>query len=138
LKVNSPQVNHQNIDGEVVVINLENGCYYSLLELSAAIWQSLVSGTDRVAILEQVSAGYPDVPDAAERADAFIDELLAERLLVDGMLDGAPDRAVPPGDLPARYTAPQVEKFTDMQELLMLDPIHEVDAIGWPHKPSGS
>lgn len=134
MKVNSPQVNHQNIDGEVVVINLENGCYYSLLDVSAAIWQSLASGADRVAILEQVSAAYPDVHDAAERADAFIDELLAEHLLI----DGDPDRAAPPGDLPARYVAPQVEKFTDMQELLMLDPIHEVDAIGWPHKPSGS
>jgi hypothetical protein len=134
LKVNSPKVNHQNIDGEVVVINLENGCYYSFLEVSAAIWDSLASGTDRVAILEQVSAAYPEVQDAAERADAFIDELLAEQLMVDAV----PDRAVPPGELPARYTVPQVEKFTDMQELLMLDPIHEVDTIGWPHKPSGS
>ena len=30
-------------------------------------------------------------------------------------------------------------KYTDMQELLLLDPIHEVDATGWPEiepKPS--
>ena len=30
--------------------------------------------------------------------------------------------------------APTIEKFTDMQDLLMLDPIHdiELDGDGWP------
>jgi hypothetical protein len=27
-----------------------------------------------------------------------------------------------------------LQKFTDMQELLLLDPIHEVDERGWPHR----
>jgi hypothetical protein len=25
-----------------------------------------------------------------------------------------------------------LNKYTDMQDLLLLDPIHEVDAAGWP------
>ena len=27
-----------------------------------------------------------------------------------------------------------MEKYDDMQELLLLDPIHEVDEAGWPVK----
>ena len=33
------------------------------------------------------------------------------------------------------FTNPVLEKFTDMAELLLLDPIHEVDDSGWPNKP---
>jgi hypothetical protein len=28
--------------------------------------------------------------------------------------------------------APVLEKYTDMQELLLLDPIHDVEEAGWP------
>jgi hypothetical protein len=28
-----------------------------------------------------------------------------------------------------------LQKFTDMQDLLLLDPIHEVDESGWPRVP---
>jgi hypothetical protein len=29
---------------------------------------------------------------------------------------------------------PVLERYTDMQELLFLDPIHDVDESGWPHR----
>jgi hypothetical protein len=28
---------------------------------------------------------------------------------------------------------PPISKFTDMQDIILLDPVHEVDARGWPH-----
>jgi hypothetical protein len=27
-----------------------------------------------------------------------------------------------------------LEKFTDMHDLLLMDPIHEVSDAGWPHR----
>ena len=30
------------------------------------------------------------------------------------------------------YTSPEVETFSDMQEILLLDPVHDVDKSGWP------
>ncbi len=30
------------------------------------------------------------------------------------------------------YAPPALETYTDMQELLLLDPIHDVDETGWP------
>lgn len=32
------------------------------------------------------------------------------------------------------FTPPVLNKFTDMQELLLLDPIHDVDETGWPKR----
>ena len=31
------------------------------------------------------------------------------------------------------YVPPVLEKFTDMQDLILLDPVHEVSERGWPH-----
>ncbi len=35
------------------------------------------------------------------------------------------------GDRPA-FEAPVLESYSDMQDLLLLDPIHDVDDAGWP------
>jgi hypothetical protein len=32
------------------------------------------------------------------------------------------------------FAQPVLNKFTDVEDLLMLDPIHDVDAAGWPQK----
>lgn len=34
--------------------------------------------------------------------------------------------------LPAGYRPPVLEVFADMQDLLLLDPIHDIDEVGWP------
>ncbi len=33
------------------------------------------------------------------------------------------------------FRAPSLEKYTDMEALLLLDPIHEVGQTGWPASP---
>ena len=38
-----------------------------------------------------------------------------------------------PPTLPGTFVAPRLETFTDMQHLILLDPVHEVDeGQGWP------
>ena len=37
-----------------------------------------------------------------------------------------------PGIERLSFEAPILHKYTDMQDLLLLDPIHEVDEAGWP------
>jgi hypothetical protein len=134
MKIHQPKVSHQCIDGEVVIINLENGSYYSLLELGARLWELIAAGWSRAELLELVGATYPD-EQARMLTAAFIDELVSE-----GLVSDAADAQKLPTmiALPPAFAAPQLETFTDLQELLMLDPIHEVDAAGWPHKPAAS
>ena len=31
------------------------------------------------------------------------------------------------------YGLPALERFTDMEDLLLLDPVHDVEEMGWPH-----
>ena len=36
------------------------------------------------------------------------------------------------------FAKPKLSKFGDMQDLLLLDPIHDVDQQGWPNSPENN
>jgi hypothetical protein len=134
LNVNQEKITHQRIDDEVVIINLETGTYYSLRGFAAAVWQQIDAGRSRPSIITAVSTSYPSRGDAPLAVDQFIGKLVSEQLVVEDMRDLS-DTAAPA--LPPEFEVPELEAFTDMQELIMIDVIHEVDSrMGWPHKPS--
>jgi hypothetical protein len=121
-------------EDEVVVINLDNGCYYALDAVGGEVFDLLVAGLPTGAVVERLALRYDGEPATMRAAvDAF-----AGRLLEAGVLRAreAVDPAPPPtGDAPAAkapFRAPQVRAYTDMQDLLMIDPIHDVDETGWP------
>jgi hypothetical protein len=52
-----------------------------------------------------------------------------------------PGPAAPDDPAPAEratFIAPVLAVYTDMQDLLLLDPIHDVDEIGWPTRRDGA
>ena len=68
----------------------------------------------------------------------FVAELESERLIV-SEADATPDPQVAGAQLPnaARgpFVPPSIQRYSDMQDLLLVDPIHEVDPTGWPARP---
>jgi Coenzyme PQQ synthesis protein D (PqqD) len=133
-KINSPQVISQLIEGEVVVINLLTGSYYSLTGTAATIWEAAQRGLAGTRITDALAARYSDCGAGLEGiVNDFLKELQGESLIIpaaDDMLAGDvwDDTLVER----QKFVRPALKKFTDMQELLLLDPIHEVDATGWP------
>jgi hypothetical protein len=128
--LNDPDVTFETFDDEIIVINLANGRYHNIRGSGTWLWQALAAGLGSREATDRLLAAEAVEPDAAERVAAFIDRLTAEELLVASPtpVDGA---AVAP-DVPRVYAAPLIETFTDMEHLLAIDPIHEVDAQGWP------
>jgi hypothetical protein len=63
--------------------------------------------------------------------DSFLAELEREELVEDN--DLAPvDRPALPGEPAASWAPPTLERYDDMRDFLLVDPIHEVDETGWP------
>jgi hypothetical protein len=136
-RINHPSVISESLDGEVVVIDLATGTYYSLQGTGARAWDGVAAGLSTVELVADLTGvfdtGGADITAEVER---FLASLVAEGLLVAGE---APSEPVPLGpaaaDGPA-WVTPVLETFTDMQELILLDPVHEVDpAQGWPATP---
>jgi hypothetical protein len=129
----SPNVSARSFGDEVIAANFRAGVYYSLLGSAAQIWEGLMAGLplDRVvsAVAVYIDADAKDVAEASRR---LVEGLLAEQLIVPG--ESEPERDwKPAAPAEGRYELPMFERFTDMQDLLLLDPVHDVEDMGWPH-----
>ena len=129
-----PQVIHETIDGEVVIINLESGNYYSLRGSGAHIWTSIGAGADIDAIADDLFLAF-DGLEVRPDISALLGELEQEGLVARSSEPGSSRAAFdPPVDgVRQTWSPPVLERYTDMQDLILLDPVHEVDeAYGWP------
>lgn len=127
-RVNSPKVIHQIFDTEVVIVNLETGIYYSIGGSGIDIWRGIDAG---IAPQEIIGAFTPIGADA--RIKAFIEELEREQLIAQTDAEKE-SKAVEVWQPPTAFVPPVLEKFTDMREMLLIDPIHELDESGWPKR----
>jgi hypothetical protein len=137
IKVDPQEVIHETVDGEVILIALQTGCYYSLEGSAAEIWGGLVGGRTCSEVVGELERRYAAAPGAIQTAvTELVERLVDERLAVPQGHDGAPLAVVPsqqPDADPVPFPPPVVHKFTDMQDFLLVDPIHEVGDEGWPH-----
>ena len=135
-RVNTPTVTHETIDGEAVIINLDSGNYYSLVETGSLIWALVERGAsagEMQNVVQQTFHG--DATDIDRGVQELLAQLQQENLIVP--VDDTPaadlNEVLPSnGHEKPLFRAPLLNKFSDMQELLLLDPIHDVDDTGWP------
>jgi hypothetical protein len=135
LRVASANVHSKVFDDEVIVLDMKSGTYFSLRGSGVDVWKLIEANASAASISETLEGRYDGADDEiATAVDSLLDELAASALIVaDPSLD--PSSPISGAGERVRFAAPQVERFTDMQELLLLDPIHEVDDAGWPHTP---
>lgn len=138
-KIRTPQISHETIDGETVIINLDNGNYYSIDGVGADIWNLIDSGANINQISELISENYNiDKDEVHKSIEELTNELISEGLIVNSKNNEKFDKAAInlvslENNKNPEYKKPSLEKYTDMQDLLLLDPIHEVDdESGWP------
>jgi hypothetical protein len=125
---------HETVDGETIVVNLDTGSYYDLNELGSCIFASLAGGSTTGEVAALMAATYGrDEAEAGRSVEAFVDLLVGEELLAP-LPEANGAQPAPPAALPATYAEPVLNKHTDMEELLLLDPVHEVGEAGWPSK----
>ena len=129
---------HETIEGEVIVIDLTTGSYYSLREAGAEIWHGIEHGVDEGGIGDSLERRYEGPREEILAAvGRLLDELAAEDL-IEPADAGAAAPTMPPAPLQhtngrSPFVAPVLEKHSDMQDLILLDPVHKVGPQGWPH-----
>ncbi len=132
-EINAPTVIGEIVDGEVMVMNLRDGIYYSIAGAGAAIWEALAGGAALDAIAGAVCAasGTPRATVVVD-LEAFTKRLVGESILRprDATPSPAPLQLVDFGN----YRGFDFERFDDMRAMLILDPVHEVGDFGWPQQ----
>jgi Coenzyme PQQ synthesis protein D (PqqD) len=132
--ITNPQAIHETIDGETIIINLTTGTYYSLRGAAPTIWNAICEGASTAGLVQQVESSFETGSDEiAPSVEAFLLELQAEDLVAVTDANGSDlVVAVEPAAERTPFEAPHLEKYTDMQDIILLDPVHKVDSEGWP------
>lgn len=93
-----------SVGSDTIVINIDTGAYYSLTPAGAEAWAAAIAGSE-----------------VSESLQAAAKVLCAEGLLESDQVCIA--------EIDSSLV---FDKYTDMESLLIADPIHEVDEQGWP------
>lgn len=133
-RVNTPTVVSETVDREVVMIHLDSGNYYSLRSTGALIWDALERGATVHSITTALDSTSHNGADIGAVVGSFVDELMSEQLIVPAA-DSVPSSSATVDLTLEPFEPPMLEKYTDMQHLILLDPVHEVDeGEGWPRR----
>lgn len=134
-RANTPRFVDETVDGEALIMDMVRGTYYSCVGSSTVAWNSLKIGVSPADIAAALSSAH-DLPVEAVEADVnrFVAQLLEEEALVES---SAVDPVTAPAvDATHQYAPLQLERYTDLADLILLDPVHDVTDAGWPNEPS--
>jgi hypothetical protein len=129
-KMNAPACIAEAVEDDLIVINLNTGRYYNMRHETVATWRALTQGVAP----EQLIAANNWSADQTSRFKAHVQHLLDEQILVPSV-EQIEVPAAPCIEINHAHEPFQVDVFTDMEEMLLLDPIHDASTdAGWPHK----
>ncbi len=119
-------------------MNLSSGHYFSSQGSGGELWALIEAGVTERQMVDFLLLRYGlDDVSARTGVTSFLEQL-REYELVQATAD-LPTPAGPVEAAATPYAAPLLNVYSDMQDLLLLDPIHDVSEAGWPMpKPADS
>lgn len=135
--VNRSKVVLEHFDDETVLINMQTCVYYSLSPSGCEVWKLVEAGHDTAAVIANLARRHStDEATVAAQVTALLAQLVEEGLIELSTATAAPAEPPPlpsPSSERPPFIEPRLSRYSDMQDLLLLDPIHDVDASGWPN-----
>ena len=132
LEVAAPDCIADNFDGEVVVLNMASGVYFSLRDLAGAVWRDLASGHPPSDLIGELGAVDAEL---GVRAREFIAQIEQHGLMRPRGV-GSTHRAASAESVGLARAGNRrllLETYEDMKDLILADPIHDADEqVGWP------
>jgi hypothetical protein len=133
-RIHPSRVSHERLGDEIIIINLVSGAYYSGSGAAADLWTLLAAGASLDQMVDVLSREYARAP-AIVRGDVerCLRTLLDAKIVEDNGAAFATSTVELPPAAERSWNAPSFDEYTDMWDLIQLDPIHDVDESGWPH-----
>jgi hypothetical protein len=124
----------EEFDGEIVLIDAVRGLYFSLQGAAMELWRAFAAERAVADVLDAFCAQVAGADRDALRE--VIGRMRENDLLVPAMR--APSTSAPAMRvLSLTFAPPVLEVYSDLAELIAIDPVHEVDAAaGWPLRPA--
>jgi len=135
-QINRHKFVHETMEDEVVMVNLDSGIYYSLDSSSIWVWRAILAEYSLTEMVEFGKSKFDVSEEELQMAlNTFLDKMKEEGIVVTAISPSKEAKISLSGDDTPKspFSPPRLELYSDMQDLLLLDPIHDVDESGWPH-----
>lgn len=130
-ELNAPVCVMEVIDGETVIINSEKGYYYNLLNQSTLILESMLEGYSP----KEISVENDFDSKSIQALNAFIAQCLEHDIIIERAHKIKYKMPINHIEIKVPEKEIFIDVYTDMSDILLLDPIHEADEVlGWPNK----
>ena len=131
-RIDQSQFFYDYADGLAIIINSVTGVYYGINPFGSAIFNQLMEGAAPASILEQLRQ-LSNCPLEIENTLAdFMTRLQAFGLLIAEEQAGIVAQSFHES-LAVEGFSFEVEEFAEIREILLADPIHDVNSdFGWP------
>jgi len=139
---NQPRIALESIDGETIIIDFETGLYYSARNEAYFILEMILAGISIEEIVQFcVLHSKQGVEVIKPLVEAYISALLEAQIVIPATDSTASEKQEVDAALTdhaiwstGTFNPPVLESYKDMQEILLLDPIHDTNTKGWPEK----
>ena len=134
LKFPHEDIVFENYEDEMILLNLPEGVYFTLDSVGADCLLILLSAPSAAAAMAALMTRYVSPAQEIGAGIAQLVELVTAAGLVVARIDGQAGLDVAPAtaDVGAKYSAPRLERYEDVEDILKFDPVHEVTQAGWP------
>ncbi|MBR2990822.1 MAG: hypothetical protein IKF51_05080 [Solobacterium sp.] len=132
-RLNEEKVFYDIAEGQAVVINFTTGVYYAFSSLGSEVLDRLVKGDSFECVLKAVQAcdGCPE--GMAVQLKAYISRLIDAEIILETPEAGNTNADPLPGNALMDGFELFVDEHSEVKDILMADPIHDVDVdMGWP------
>ncbi len=131
MRIRREDISAERLDGDVIAVNLGTGAYFSLSGSAADVWTAASSGSPAETWLKALDDAYgEEVP--RDQVEALLRSCV-EHGLMEPSDPVKTDPPLLPSDFPrTQWVEPTLEVFTDLQDLILVDPIHDATDLGWP------
>ncbi|MEM1286676.1 MAG: PqqD family protein [Pseudomonadota bacterium] len=134
-RLNTEKFASQSFEDEVIVLDATDGTYYALTGNAPEAWAALIASCPIDVVSSAIAARTGASEDqVAADLKVFASAMVAETVLLSNEADATNDAPTDLSQGRPTYEGFVWDKHSDLDELLLLDPIHEVNPEkGWPH-----
>ena len=131
-KLNELKMFYDIAENQAIVINFSTGMYYGTSTLGSVVLDRVLAGYS----VEKITAAIKALPECPEDIEAsveeFIQKLIENEIIVDGETVEGGDEAIGSEALEDGFVL-TIDAFSEVQDLILADPVHDVDVEqGWP------
>ena len=130
--LNAGSVAAERFGDELVIIQFDSGKYYSLGGMAVQVWDLLQAPVSVEGAAAALSAAAGVTAPPADAIARDVSDLLAT-FAGEGLVVPAEAAGEAPALAAFIYEAARIETYSDLADLVAIDPVHDVDAMmGWP------